>query len=61
MRIHLDLLNALATVGISFSPASSIIKRYKAKDTGDSLIVPLLAILFYYVVRCVMLSLLLYG
>lgn len=39
----LRVLTTLSSLCVSLSPAASMYKRYKAKDTGDFQIVPLLA------------------
>lgn len=44
----LRVLTTLSTLGVSLSPSVSMYKRYKAKDTGDFQIVPLLAMFFNY-------------
>lgn len=39
----LRVLTTLSSLCVSLSPSVSMYKRYKAKDTGDFQIVPLLA------------------
>lgn len=52
----LRVLTTLSSLCVSLSPAASMYKRFKAKDTGDFQIVPLLSMASNYMLMYVFTS-----